>query len=118
MNRQELVIQEGRYLQDPLQESGSYTATQSTSSLGLCHSEMAMHAAKKMRRSKQKQKTGRDVCHHLRMMLAANEPVVPLSSALSALSASRGVSSVSGISPSPAQSPAQSRNDSQYSLGI
>ena len=106
MNRQELVIQEGRYLQDPLQESGSYTATQSTSSLGLCHSEMAMHAAKKMRRSKQKQKTGRDVCHHLRMMLAANEPVVPFTIA------SRGMSSVSGISPS------QSRNDSQYSLGI
>ena len=114
MNRQKLAIQEGKYLQGPLQESlsqesGSYTATQSTSSLGLCHSEMAMHAAKKMRRSKQKQKTGRDVCHHLRMMLAANEPVPTRSSALFA---SRGLSSVSGISPS------HSRDDSQYSLGI
>ena len=40
--------------------------------IGLNHSAMAMKAAKQMRRSKQKQKTGRVVCHHLRMMLAAD----------------------------------------------
>ncbi|MFP6809001.1 MAG: hypothetical protein VB957_17735 [Pseudomonadales bacterium] len=40
--------------------------------IGLNHSAMAMKAAKQMRRSKQKQRTGRVVCHHLRMMLAAN----------------------------------------------
>ncbi len=34
------------------------------------HSLMAMEAAKKMRRSRHKRKTGRVVCHHLRMMLA------------------------------------------------
>jgi len=44
---------------------------------------MAMHAAKKMRRSRQKLKTGRVVCHHLRMMLAANESVAPVTPVLS-----------------------------------
>ncbi|MCH7743037.1 MAG: hypothetical protein IIB71_10310 [Proteobacteria bacterium] len=39
------------------------------------HSKMAMQAAKHMRRSKQKQKTGRVVCHHLRMMLVTELPV-------------------------------------------
>lgn len=33
------------------------------------HSELAMQAAKRMRRSRHKQKTGQEVCHHLRMML-------------------------------------------------
>jgi uncharacterized CHY-type Zn-finger protein len=75
MNRQELVIQEARFLQS----GNTYAAAQGTSSISLCHSEMAMHAAKKMRRSKQKRKTGRVVCHHLRMMLSANESVPPVS---------------------------------------
>ena len=69
MNRQELVLNKD------LQPQGASRA----STIGLCHSEMAMYAAKKMRRSKQKQRTGRVVCHHLRMMLAANDPVVPMS---------------------------------------
>ncbi len=42
---------------------------------GMDHSRMAMQAAKRMRRSKQKQKTGRVVCHHLRMMLVTDQPV-------------------------------------------
>jgi hypothetical protein len=42
---------------------------------GIDHSQMAMQAARRMRRSKQKQKTGRVVCHHLRMMLVAEHPV-------------------------------------------
>ena len=33
------------------------------------HSELAMQAAKRMRSSRHKQKTGQEVCHHLRMML-------------------------------------------------
>ncbi len=43
---------------------------------GMNHSEMAMMAAKRMSRSKQKQKNGRVICHHLRMMLVSGEPVV------------------------------------------
>ena len=39
------------------------------------HSAMAMQAARQMRRSRQKQKTGRVICHHLRMMLATEAPV-------------------------------------------
>ena len=42
---------------------------------GMDHSEMAMRAAKRMSRSKEKQKTGRVVCHHLRMMLVTEESV-------------------------------------------
>ncbi len=38
------------------------------------HSVLAMEAARKMRRTRQKKKTGQEVCHHLRMMLAT-EPV-------------------------------------------
>ena len=34
------------------------------------HSALAMEAAKKMRRTRQKRKTGQVVCHHLRMMLS------------------------------------------------
>ena len=34
------------------------------------HSALAMEAARKMRRTRQKRKTGQVVCHHLRMMLA------------------------------------------------
>lgn len=42
------------------------------------HSELAMQAARKMRRTKQKLKTGQEICHHLRMMLAS-DPVPPAS---------------------------------------
>lgn len=35
------------------------------------HSVLAMEAAKKMRRSRQKRRTGQEVCHHLKMMLAS-----------------------------------------------
>ena len=35
------------------------------------HSELAMQAARRMRRTRQKQKTGQEVCHHLRMMLTS-----------------------------------------------
>ena len=38
------------------------------------HSELAMRAAKRMRSTRHKRKTGQQVCHHLRMMLAS-EPV-------------------------------------------
>ncbi len=34
------------------------------------HSVLAMEAARKMRRTRQKLKTGQQVCHHLKMMLA------------------------------------------------
>ncbi len=43
---------------------------------GMNHSELAMMAAKRMSRSKQKEKNGRVICHHLRMMLVSGEPVV------------------------------------------
>ena len=46
-----------------------------SSLVGLNHSLMAMQAAKRMRNSKQKRKIGHVVCHHLRMMLKADEPV-------------------------------------------
>ena len=36
------------------------------------HSELAMKAARKMRRTRQKLKTGQEVCHHLRMMLSSD----------------------------------------------
>ena len=36
------------------------------------HSVLAMEAARKMRRSRQKLKTGQQVCHHLKMMLASD----------------------------------------------
>ena len=39
------------------------------------HSVLAMEAARKMRRTRQKKKTGQEVCHHLKMMLTS-EPVV------------------------------------------
>ena len=35
----------------------------------LMHSKLAMRAAKKMSRTSSKQKTGRKVIHHLKMML-------------------------------------------------
>lgn len=38
------------------------------------HSVLAMEAARKMRRTRQKKKTGQEVCHHLKMMLST-EPV-------------------------------------------
>lgn len=100
MNRQELAIQEVRFLQ-----GGSTYAALRTGSIGLCHSEMAMHAAKKMRRSRQKLKTGRVVCHHLRMMLAANEAIEPF-----APPGSKPVNSLASIS--------RQQNETQFSLGI
>jgi len=58
------------------QGASQVSRQQMASSLaGLNHSMMAMQAAKRMRNSKQKRKTGRVVCHHLRMMLKADEPV-------------------------------------------
>ena len=39
------------------------------------HSELAMQAARKMRRTRQKLKTGQLVCHHLRLMLASDKPI-------------------------------------------
>ena len=36
------------------------------------HSVLAMEAARKMRRSRQKLRTGQEVCHHLKMMLASD----------------------------------------------
>ena len=38
------------------------------------HSILAMEAARKMRRTRQKRKTGQEVCHHLKMMLAEPLP--------------------------------------------
>jgi len=48
----------------------STAITNPTSSLrSRMHSKLAMKAAKKMSRTKSKQKTGREVFHHLKMML-------------------------------------------------
>lgn len=55
------------------QATATATATRDISAR--YHSELAMAAAKKMRRSRQKLKTGQMVCHHLRMMLAS-EPTL------------------------------------------
>ena len=38
------------------------------------HSKLAMRAAKKMSRTSSKQKTGRKVIHHLKMMLQLQDP--------------------------------------------
>jgi len=45
------------------------------------HSEQAMAAARQMRSSREKQKTGQIVCHHLRMMLTSEPESVVLSAA-------------------------------------
>jgi hypothetical protein len=58
------------------------------------HSELAMEAAKKMRRSRQKQKVGQQVCHHLKMMLAIE------------------------VKPRDLMSGSRVANDAQFSLGI
>ena len=48
----------------------STAITNPTSSLrSRMHSKLAMKAAKKMSRTRSKQKTGREVFHHLKMML-------------------------------------------------
>ena len=110
MNRQELDIQEGRFLS----RSNTYAAVQRSSSIGLCHSEMAMHAAKKMRHSRQKLKTGRAVCHHLRMMLTANEPVAAISSTLpDTLSRSGAYGPMNPFSRASRQ-----QHETQFSLGL
>jgi hypothetical protein len=56
------------------------------------HSVLAMEAARKMRRTRQKLKTGQMVCHHLRMMLASE--------------------------PSTSSSERQAQNEPQYHLGF
>ena len=38
------------------------------------HSKLAMRAAKRMSRTRSKQKTGRKVIHHLKMMLELQDP--------------------------------------------
>ncbi len=43
----------------------------------LHHAELAMQAAKKMRRTSQKRKTGHLVCQHLQMMLENNTNLDP-----------------------------------------
>ena len=48
--------------------------SQRKTSNAMYHSVLAMEAARKMRRTRQKLKTGQMVCHHLRMMLTS-EPV-------------------------------------------
>lgn len=50
------------------------TDVSGSSRVGEYHSVLAMEAARKMRRTRQKLKTGQQVCHHLKMMLAS-EPV-------------------------------------------
>ena len=40
----------------------------------LMHSKLAMRAAKRMSRTRSKQKTGRKVIHHLKMMLELQDP--------------------------------------------
>ena len=37
------------------------------------HAELAMKAARKMRSTRQKRKTGHIVCHHLKMMLDSDD---------------------------------------------
>ena len=45
-----------------------------SSSKSRMHSKLAMRAAKKMSRTSSKQKTGRKVIHHLKMMLELQNP--------------------------------------------
>ena len=45
------------------------------------HSAQAMAAARQMRSSREKEKTGQIVCHHLRMMLTSEPESVVLSAA-------------------------------------
>jgi hypothetical protein len=59
----------------PVSSSQARRQHMASSLVGLNHSLMAMQAAKRMRNSKQKRKIGHVVCHHLRMMLKADEPV-------------------------------------------
>ncbi len=76
-----------------------------SSIVGLNHSMMAMQAAKRMRSSKQKRRTGHVVCHHLRMMLKAEEPV-----------RAGAESSVPDFFDFPL--PKSSRNKQQFTLGL
>jgi|DEB0MinimDraft_6_1074348.scaffolds.fasta_scaffold19509_4 hypothetical protein len=45
------------------------------------HSAQAMAAARQMRSSREKEKTGQIVCHHLRMMLTSEPEAIVLSAA-------------------------------------
>ena len=62
----------------PSSQSGNADAQQGeTQTQGAqYHSELAMQAARKMRRTRQKQKTGQIVCHHLKMMLASDDNAI------------------------------------------
>ena len=83
----------------------SKESPQSTGQHAKYHSELAMQAARKMRNSKQKQKTGQMVCHHLRMMLT--------SELLFTKSASR-----KSASQEKASGGSAAVNDQQYRLGF
>ena len=73
------------------------------------HSALAMQAARKMRNSKQKQKTGQIVCHHLRMMLTSE---------LLSQSASDESASEESASEGSASENSAVVNDQQYRLGF
>lgn len=80
------------------------------------HCEQAMAAAKKMRSTKQKRKTGQMVCHHLRMMLnaepAANDcPVMPMP----AIQQARQIE-INRVDPDKVGEPAN--DSSQFQLGF
>ncbi len=50
----------------------------SVSNTGIEHSELAMRAAKRMRRTKHKVKTGHKVCHHLLEMIRESDDAQPV----------------------------------------
>ncbi len=53
--------------QGEIRKSGSVVRTQ-------YHSALAMQAARRMKTTREKRKTGQMVCHHLRMMLESVDP--------------------------------------------
>lgn len=55
-------------------ESTENASQDNESTLARYHSLLAMEAARKMRRTRQKRKTGQEICHHLKRMLAEPLP--------------------------------------------
>ena len=69
-------LEQGHLQAVELAGAGFGAAAQSSRSVSAAeyHSLLAMEAARKMRRTRQKLKTGQQVCHHLKMMLAEPTP--------------------------------------------
>ena len=80
---------------------------------GEYHSVLAMEAARKMRRTRQKKRTGQKICHHLKMMLES-EPATVSSITRVLIVDNRTVGKVNpnGLTPGPKHS------EPQYQLGF